>query len=112
MIIRHLQDIPDSQVSHNAKISKKQILNNQLCPSLTQFSQATFPPGENAPSHCHADMTEVFFIQSGCGNIIIDQQHYPISGGTTITVQPGEFHELQNTGAEDLVVLYFGIVDQ
>ena len=112
MIISKLTELPTGKVSHNEKISKKQILDNSTHSALTQFAQATFPPGEIAGGHSHSDMTEVFFIQSGSGTIVIDQQSFAIDAGTTITVQPGEEHQLENTGDEDLVVLYFGLAGE
>lgn len=74
-----------------------------------QFSQATFPPGEKAPSHMHSDLTEVFFIQSGDGKIQVDEKSIALTAGITVTVEPNEAHEIVNTGTEDLVILYFSI---
>ncbi len=109
MIISKLAELPVAEVSHNKRVSKKCILDNTVCPPLAQFSQAIFPPGENAPAHSHQDMTEVFFIQSGNGIILVDDNEFLLAPGTTITVQANESHEIINNSTEDLVVLYFGI---
>ncbi len=76
---------------------------------ITYFSRAVFPPGECAPVHHHNDMTEVFFIQSGSGQIIINDKLIDLKPGDCITVTPGETHELRNTGNDQLEIIYFGI---
>ena len=104
-----LQDIPLSEVSHNPAIKKRVMLSPGEIPAVTNFSVATFPPEEIAHAHSHSDMTEVFFIQSGTGTITVDDEEIELSEGHCITVEPGETHELRNTGTTELVVMYFGI---
>ncbi|ARN73904.1 cupin domain-containing protein [Oceanicoccus sagamiensis] len=109
MIISSLDKLDWTEVSHNPRVQKKQILDNSVCPQLGQFAQAIFPPGETAPAHSHANMTEVFFVQSGRGIIIVEGKEIPLSPQTTVTVQPNESHEVINNSTEDLIVLFFGI---
>ncbi len=79
-------------------------------PPLTNFSIAVFPPGEVAHAHQHEDMLEVFYVESGTGEIIIDDVDYLITPGSCIVVEPGERHELHNTSHDQvLVVIYFGL---
>ena len=111
MIVSKLDQLKLSVVSHNHNIAKKQILDNTVCAPLAQFAQAVFPPGEKVAAHSHADMTEVFFVQSGSGTIRVNDTRITLSPGTTVTVQPGEQHELDNTGEQDLVILYFGLIE-
>ncbi len=110
MKITSLDKITDSEVSHNYKIKKRLMIPNDQIPHISNFSQATFPPGEIAPSHQHSDMSEVFFIQSGQGEIQVNDNCHIIKPGTCITIEPGDEHELRNTGSENLVVLYFGVI--
>ncbi len=42
--------------------------------------------------------------------IRIDDVAYVFSAGTTVVVEPGEVHEILNTGNTDLVVTYFGVL--
>jgi quercetin dioxygenase-like cupin family protein len=106
-----LNDLPIERVSHNASIQKKVMLRSGDLPHLINFAQATFAPGQVAPGHAHQDMCEVFFIESGTGNMCVDGIDYLLSPGTCIAVEPGEVHEVSNRGTEDLVITYFGIVD-
>lgn len=105
-----INDVPDTPVSHNAKIRKKLLVENGLINGLTNYSRAVFPPGEKAGSHLHNDMAEVFTCESGLGEIRVNDVGYVFSPGTTVVVEPGDVHEIINSGTTDLVVTYFGIV--
>lgn len=104
-----LDQIDDQRVSHNAAIRKKVMLTSKELPHLTQFAQAYFAPGQVADAHQHSDMHEVFFVQSGHGQIVIDGQPYRLSAGVCVTVSPGESHEVKNTGEDPLILTYFGL---
>ncbi|QBG48127.1 cupin domain-containing protein [Verrucomicrobia bacterium S94] len=107
--IRH-SEIPETPVSHNAKIRKQVIVADGVVPRLTNYSRAVFPPGEKAERHIHRDMAEIFTCESGCGEIRVNDVAYVFSPGITVVVEPGDAHEIINTGSAELVVRYFGIV--
>lgn len=109
MKITSLENLFVENVSHNPEIKKKVMLRLGELPHLTNFSQAQFPPGEIATAHAHQDMCEVFFVEAGEGIIRIDGQEYPFQKGTCVAVQPGEVHEIVNTGTTELLVTYFGL---
>ncbi|MBD1910711.1 MULTISPECIES: cupin domain-containing protein [unclassified Leptolyngbya] len=104
-----LPTLPDEGVSHNPAIRKKVMLRPGDLPALTNFSQARLLSGSVAPGHAHADMYEVFFVESGNGTITIDDIPYELRPGVCVTVDLGEVHEVANTGTEELVITYFGI---
>lgn len=104
-----LNDLPEESVSHNPEIKKKVMLRFGDLPHLTNFSQSRFAPGQTAPSHAHQDMCEVFFVESGSGVIDIDGKEYLLVPGSCVAVEPGEFHEVVNNGATELVLTYFGL---
>ena len=60
MKITNLQNLPLQAVSHNPEIKKKVMLSKGDLPHLTNFSQASFAPGQIAKAHSHQDMSEVF----------------------------------------------------
>ena len=97
-----INELPEKGVSHNQRIRKRQILANGELGPITNYARAVFPPGEKAGSHLHNDMAEVFVVESGCGEIRIND--------VAVVVEPGDVHEILNTGAIDLVVTYFGVV--
>lgn len=109
MKITNLASLTPQRVSHNPKITKKVMLANQDLPHLTNFSQATFAPGQVASAHAHQDMYEVFFVSAGNGKMQIDDRKYDLTPGVCIAVEIGETHEVINTGTENLVLTYFGI---
>ena len=109
MKITNLSNLPPQSVSHNPEITKKVMLSKGDLPHLTNFSQATFAPGQIAIAHYHRDMSEVFFVNAGLGVMRIDQQEYDLVPGVCVSVETGEVHEIINTGTENLILTYFGI---
>lgn len=109
MKLTNLDRLPSQQVSHNPEIKKKVMLSFGDLPHLTNFSQAVFAPEQIASNHCHQDMNEVFFVQSGSGIIRINDRDFNLVPGTCIAVEAGEYHEIINRGKTDLILTYFGI---
>ena len=105
----NLEQLENKSVSHNKSITKKTIINNQIIPHLTNFSQAVFKPKQIAHIHSHPDMWEVFYIESGVGIITVNGEKYSLTKGTCVMVEPNDTHEIINNGDRDLVINYFGI---
>lgn len=74
-----IAELPETGVSHNARIRKREILANGDLRAITSYARAVFPPGEKAGSHLHNDMAEVFSVESGCGEIRINEVAYVFS---------------------------------
>ncbi|MBE9031243.1 cupin domain-containing protein [filamentous cyanobacterium LEGE 11480] len=104
-----LSELPIESVSHNAAIKKQVMLRNGDLPNLTNFAQSRFAPGQVAAAHAHKDMSEVFFVTAGSGNICINGENYRLAVGNCIAIAPNEVHEVSNDGDQDLVLTYFGI---
>lgn len=104
-----LTDIPREGVSHNPEISKQVMLRRGDVPHLTTFSRATLLPGQTAQAHEHADMIEVFFVESGAGLMTVDGVQHRLDRGVCIVVEPGDRHEVTNNGSAELALLYFGV---
>jgi len=109
MKILSLTELRDQQISHNPNIKKRVMIAAGELGALTNFSQAVFPIGEIAPVHQHENMGEVFFVQSGEGEIRIDGESFKLLPGVCALVEAHEEHKLENTGDEELVITYFGI---
>jgi len=109
MKIVSLTELPDQQVSHNPNITKRVMITPGELGKLVNFSRAVFPAGETAEVHRHDDMGEVFFVQSGEGEIRIDGKIFKLLPGVCALVEAQEEHEVKNTGSEELVITYFGI---
>jgi len=104
-----LEDIPLVGVSHNADIKKKVILEKGYIPQLMTFGQATFQPGQSVEEHKHDTMFEVFYIQSGKAEFIVDGEKVAVNKGEVISLEPKELHSQSNPYSEPVTWLYFGI---
>lgn len=107
-----INTLPEQGVSHNERIRKRVMLEDGEVGPITTYARASFPSGEKAGAHCHDDMAEVFTVESGSGEIRIDEVAYVFSAGVTVVVEPGEVHEIINTGSTELVVTYFGVITE
>ena len=99
----------ESSVSHNPAIRKRVMLGDAEAPGLTNFSQAVLEAGQVARGHAHEDMYEIFFVRSGKGRIVIDEEEHALRAGTCLLIEPNEWHEISNAHEEDLVLIYFGL---
>ena len=54
-------------------------------------------------------MHEVFWVEAGWGEACVGGETLPLEPGVCLLVEPGEEHALACTGAEELVLLYFGV---
>jgi mannose-6-phosphate isomerase-like protein (cupin superfamily) len=104
-----LRQVPEEGVSHNPEIKKQVLFRKGDLPHLTSFSRSRLKPGQVSRAHRHADMYEVFFVESGAGAMTVNGQDEQLEPGVCIAVEPGDEHEITNTGTSDLVLLYFGI---
>jgi len=109
VILKQLEAIEQTEVSHNAAIKKRVMLSPGELPGVIQYARSVFPPGAIAGGHRHEDMAEVFLVESGQGRIDIDGRPHDLLPGTCVAVEVGETHELSNTGETDLVLTYFGV---
>lgn len=109
MKITSLQTIPEVETSHNKEIKKKVMISKGAMPLVTQVAQVVFRPGQIAEKHTHDDMFETFYIEQGEGIVAIDDTNVALEKGMCVTVEPGEAHEIKNTGKEDLLIIVFGL---
>ena len=106
----NLDHLPEQPVSHNPDIKKRVLFKHGEIPYVTQYSQASFLPGQIAPAHSHADMYEVFLCVSGTGSIVIDGEKCDLNPGHFYLCEPGETHEIVNDGHDALELLQLGVL--
>jgi quercetin dioxygenase-like cupin family protein len=64
------------------------------------------PPGKRLGRH--TDTTEeTQFILGGSGDLLLDEGPKPVKAGDVVVLTEGTFHDLHNTGSEDLRVIGF-----
>jgi len=64
------------------------------------------PPGKRLGRHTDT-AEETQFILSGSGDLLLDDGPKPLRPGDVVVLTEGTFHDLHNTGSEDLRVLGF-----
>ena len=71
------------------------------------FHVMTVPPGRAySEYHRHLYEEQCFYILSGCGEAVIEEQRYAIGAGDFLGFpKNGAAHTIQNTGSEPLVML-------
>ena len=63
------------------------------------------PEGGQVPWH-NQEQEEVYFIVSGSGEMCLGEEREIVSGGQAVSVPPGVFHQLTNTGKSPLIMIY------
>ncbi len=107
--ISSINDLSNESVSHDADVKKKVIIRRGDVPHLMQLAETKMEPGQKASKHSHSDMTEVFIVKEGTGEIELDNKTSPIFAENVITIPPGVSHEIRNNSNSTLTLLYFGI---
>jgi mannose-6-phosphate isomerase-like protein (cupin superfamily) len=69
------------------------------------LAESIIPPGTSTIPHHHRTGEEVYYVLRGRGRITLNDQTHDVGPGDAITILPGTFHHLVNTGDEELVVL-------
>jgi mannose-6-phosphate isomerase-like protein (cupin superfamily) len=80
------------------------ILDTRHLQTLMFLAQASLPPGERLSGHIDP-MEEIYIIQKGRGLMQVDDETEEVGPGDAIHIPIGQFHELTNTGADELSIL-------
>jgi quercetin dioxygenase-like cupin family protein len=106
MIRRNLEH-PEVQTSrylaHGGGIAHM-ILTTQYLKTLTFLAHASVPPGNRLLGHVDP-MEEIYIIQKGRGQIQVGKEICEVGPGDAIHIPIGHYHELTNTGDEELTLL-------
>ena len=109
MKIIKTETLPEVGVSYNEEIKKKVFIERGYVPQLMTFGSATFKPGQSVETHRHETMFEVFYIQEGKAEFIIEGKKLIVEPGDCITIELGEDHSQSNPYDESVTWLYFGV---
>ncbi len=80
------------------------ILDTRHLETLMFLAHATVPPGKKLISHVDP-MEEIYIIQCGRGRMQVEEEVCEVESGDAIHIPIGHFHELINTGEEELTIL-------
>ena len=63
------------------------------------------PGGGQVPWH-NQEQEEIYLIVDGSGEICLGDERRDIAAGQCVSIPPGVFHQLTNTGATPMTMLY------
>ncbi|MCG1037021.1 cupin domain-containing protein [Polaribacter sargassicola] len=109
MKLVHTSQLPEIGTSHDESIKKKVFIKKGEVPQLMMFGSATFTPGQEVETHKHDTMYEVFYIQTGKAEFIINDKKMIVVAGDCITIEQGEYHSMSNPFSDNVTWTYFGI---
>jgi mannose-6-phosphate isomerase-like protein (cupin superfamily) len=106
MIIRNLEN-PEVKTTryqaHGGGVAHM-IFDSRHLQTLMFLAHASLTPGKKLMGHVGL-MEEIYIIQNGSGRIQVGQETCEVKPGDAIHIPIGHFHELTNTGEEELTVL-------
>ena len=80
------------------------ILDTRRLQTLMFLAHASVAPGKKLLGHVDP-MEEIYLIQNGRGRIQVDEETREVSPGDAIHIPIGSYHELTNSGEEELTIL-------
>jgi mannose-6-phosphate isomerase-like protein (cupin superfamily) len=80
------------------------ILDTRHLQTLMFLAHASVPPGSKLIGHMDP-MEEIYIIRTGRGRIQVGDEVCGVEPGDAVHIPIGHFHELTNTGEEDLTIL-------
>jgi uncharacterized cupin superfamily protein len=106
-MIRRSLEHPDVQatryLAHGGGIAHM-ILTTQYLRTLMFLAHASVPPGNKLLGH-EDPMEEIYIIQKGRGQMQVGEEICEVKSGDSIHIPIGHYHELTNTGDEELTLL-------
>ena len=106
MIIRNLEhpEVKATRYQAHGGGVAHMILDTRHLQTLMFLAHASIAPGKKLIGHVDP-MEEIYIIQSGRGRIQVEDQVLEMAPGDAIHIPIGHFHELTNTGEEELTIL-------
>jgi len=80
------------------------VLDTRHLQTLMFLAHASVPPGNRLLGHVDP-MEEIYIIQSGRGQMQVDGEKHEVAPGDAIHIPIGSYHELTNTGKEEMTIL-------
>ena len=80
------------------------ILDTRHLQTLMFLAHAYVPPGETLIGHADP-MEEIYYIHTGQGRMQVGEDICDVKPGDAVHIPIGQFHELTNTGKEELTIL-------
>jgi len=106
MIVRNVNDkevLDTTYLAHGGAIAQM-ILDRRTLKEIGFLAIARLAPGKEIEAHVDP-MEEIYFVQSGSGEMRVDEEVRQVGPGDATWIPVGSAHSLLNTGREDCVIL-------
>jgi mannose-6-phosphate isomerase-like protein (cupin superfamily) len=106
MILRNLEhpEVKATRYQAHGVGVAHMILDTRHLQTLMFLAHASLAPGKKLISH-EDPMEEIYIIQNGCGRMQVGDEICEVISGDAVHIPIGHFHELTNTGEEELTIL-------
>jgi mannose-6-phosphate isomerase-like protein (cupin superfamily) len=106
MIVRNLEhpEVKATRYQAHGEGVAHMILDMRHLQTLMFLAHASLAPGKTLIGHVDP-MEEIYVIQSGRGYIQVGDEVAEVMTGDAIHIPIGQFHELRNTGKEEMKIL-------
>ncbi|MEH2929032.1 cupin domain-containing protein [Clostridiaceae bacterium] len=61
-------------------------------------------PGSSIGNHQHVGNLEIYYVLKGEGIFTLNGESQPIHAGQAGSMKPGDWHGIENTGTEDMLI--------
>ena len=68
------------------------------------FISIVLHPDSSIGEHQHVGKREIYYVLKGEGIFTLNGQPQPIHAGQAGSMQPGDWHGIENTGDEDMLI--------
>lgn len=82
---------------------------NTLGQKGAKFQIVRFLPKTSIKPHFHKNVREIFYVKSGNGIIVLNNERYEAKADDIFLCEPNDLHEIINDSLEELVLLIFKI---
>ena len=106
MILRNLRHPEVKATKYQAHLEgiAHMILDTRHLQTLMFLAHASLAPGKKLIGH-DDPMEEIYYIQEGSGLMQVGDEICEVGSGDAVHIPIGHFHELTNTGEEELTIL-------
>ena len=107
-----IEYVPASHEDPNQPGVLKRVLatKNQILDGRPQMiNWARLPIGSSFRLHYHEDMEESFIMVTGTAEMRVDGVSYRLAAGDMLVVSPGEKHDMENVGDDDVEYIVVGV---
>jgi len=97
-------EILENSHGGNGQYEVRTMYDNGFDSSMSYIRELVLHAGSTIGLHPHEGDEEIYYIISGTGEMVVDDETQPVKPGDTILTKSGSVHGLNNTSNEDLKI--------